>query len=162
MGKIILPILILFATACSVTKPTQLMHPYSGNAIGCGNFIIYQLTEDNQEYVSIKVDINSIAVQSMQSYALGKAQVVSVTRKKFDGMINQALCNDVMVDKPRKLLEEEAQDGILEVFLTESEIEKASNREPFIVTVVIKKVSFETMSIDYLRIENVNVGWLPG
>ena len=138
------------------------MHPYSGDAIGCGNFIIYQLTEDNQEYVSIKVDINSIAIQSMQSYALGKAQVVSVSRKKFEGVINQALCNDVIVEKPRKVLEEEARDGIVEVFLTESEIEKASNREPYIVTVVLKKVSFETMSIDYLRIENINVGWLPG
>ena len=137
------------------------MHPYSGDAIGCGNFIIYQLTEDNQEYVSIKVDINSIAIQSMQSYALGKAQVVSVSRKKFEGVINQALCNDVIVEKPRKVLEEEARDGIVEVFLTESEIEKASNREPYIVTVVLKKVSFETMSIDYLRIENINVGWLP-
>ena len=153
---------IISITACSVSKSTTSMHPYNGGSVGCGNFIAYQLTEDNKEYVSVVLDVTSIELSRMQVYAIGKADVVRVKRKKFDGPINSSLCNDVMMPKPKELLEEAALEGIVEVYVDIEEKEKAERKEPYKVTIVLKKVVFETMTIDYLRLENINVGWLPG
>lgn len=138
------------------------MHPFSGGSIGCGDFIAYKLSEDNSEYVSIIVDISMIELEQMQAYAIGKADVVQVTRKKFDGSIGESLCNDVMSDKPKELLSEVATQGVIELHVSEGEREKQKKDEPYKVTLILKKVVFSTMTIDYLRLENVNVGWLPG
>lgn len=147
---------------CSVTKSTKNIHPFSGNSVGCGNFIIYKLSEDNNEYVSVVVDVSSIELKETQIYSVGRAAVVNVTRKKYASSIDASLCNDVLMDKPRELLKEIAMEGTVEVIVTDYQLEKAEKKEPYEVTVILKKVVFETMSIDYLRIENINVGWLPG
>ena len=147
---------------CLVTKSTKSIHPYSGDSVGCGNFIIYKLSEDNNEYVSVVVDVSSVELHELQVYSLGKADVVKVTRKKYATPINASLCNDVIMDKPKELLKEIAMEGAVEVVVSEYNLEKAEKKEPYAVTIILKKVIFETMLIDYLRIENINVGWLPG
>ncbi|MEO9485064.1 MAG: hypothetical protein ABJG47_16510 [Ekhidna sp.] len=162
MNKIVTLLLAVILIGCSVTKTTNNIHPFSGDSMGCGNFIVYQLSEDNSEYVSIVVDVSSIDLEEMQVYNVSKADVVRVTRKKYASAVNASLCNDVMMDKPKELLEEIASEGVVEVFVTNYQLEKAENKEPYNVTIVLKKVIFETISIDYLRIENINVGWLPG
>ena len=162
MNKLFDLLLILAIASCSVTKSTKSMHPYSGGSVGCGNFIVYKLTEDNKEYVSVVVDVLSIELESMQTYAIGKADVIKVSRKKYDGVIDAALCNDVMANKPKKLFEEEATSGQVELILNKVEMEKAKKNEPYRATIVLKKIVFESTSIDYLRLENINVGWLPG
>lgn len=154
--------LILGASACAVNKSTKSMHPYSGGSLGCGNFIVYKLSEDNTEYVSVILDVSSIELTQVQAYALGKAEVVQVIRKKFSGPIDASLCNDVMKDRPEDLLEEKATQGIVEVRINEAEREKALAKQPYNVTVILKNVIFGTMTIDYLRVDSVNVGWLPG
>lgn len=138
------------------------MHPFNGESTGCGNFIVYKLSDDSKEYVSIVLNISSIDLQKMQAYSVGKADVVTVKRKKYNGSIAESLCNDVAATKPTELLEEVAVDGIVEVYVDALEKEKAERNEPYKVTIVLKKVVFKTLTIDYLRIENVNVGWLPG
>ncbi len=162
MKQIYLLILVIAASACSVTKSTKSVHPYSGGSVGCGNFIVYKLTEDNTEYVSVVLDVNLIELETSQAYAIGKADVVKVTRKKYKGTIDTSLCNDVMVDKPEEVLEEVATGGIVEVRVAEAEISKAEKKESYQATIILKKVVFEGMVIDYLRLENVTVGWLPG
>lgn len=155
-------ILIGLLSSCAVNKSTKTMHPYSGGSVGCGNFIVYKLTEDNTEFVSVVLDVNSIELEPSQAYAIGKADVVKVTRKKYAGAIGATLCNDVMVEKPRELLEEIAREGIVEIRVSEDERKKAEKKEAYKATVILKNVVFETMTIDYLRLENINVGWLPG
>ncbi|MEQ9466633.1 MAG: hypothetical protein RLN88_04425 [Ekhidna sp.] len=162
MLRFIILIAAISFSACSVTKSTQSMHPFDGGSVGCGNFIVYKLSGDNQEYVSVVLDVTSIELQKMQAYSVDKAEVVKVKRKKYDGPINASLCNDVMMQKPNELLEEVAIDGIVEVYVDLLEKEKAEKKEPYKVTIVLKKIVFETMTIDYLRLENINVGWLPG
>ncbi len=162
--KILLKLLpILLITSCSVSKNTKTIHPFSGGSVGCGNFIVYKLTEDNKEYVSVVVDVSSIELEPRQSYGIGKSDVVKVTRKKYDSEINTTLCNDLMPEKrPSEILEEVASDGTIELLVSEPELEKANKNEPYKATVILRNVVFETVSIDYLRLENINVGWLPG
>ncbi|WP_436516852.1 hypothetical protein [Ekhidna sp. To15] len=156
-------LLILIIASCSVSKSTKTMHPFSGESVGCGNFIIYKLAEDNKEYVSVVVDVSTIELEPRQSYGIGKSEVVKVTRKKYDSEISTTLCNDVMPNKrPKELLEELASDGTVELVISPIELEKAKKDEPYKATVILRKVVFETVSIDYLRLENINVGWLPG
>ncbi|MEQ8904346.1 hypothetical protein [Ekhidna sp.] len=162
MNKFLISLLVVLFSACAVTKSTKTMHPYSGDNIGCGDFIIYKLANNNKEYVSVIIDMSAIEVENLQAYAIGKADVVIVTRRKFDGPINSSLCNDVMSDKPEELLEEIATDGVVELLVNEAQQEEKKKGNPYKVTVVLKKVVFEGMTIDYLRMENVNVGWLPG
>ncbi|MEP1032996.1 hypothetical protein [Ekhidna sp.] len=163
MKKLSYITLIFLIASCSVSKSTKTMHPFSGDSVGCGNFIVYKLTEDNKEFVSIIVDVSSIELEARQSYGIGKSEIIKVTRKKYEGAINETLCNDVMIaKKPKELLEEVATDGVVDLIVSEVEQEKANNNEPYKATIILKNVVFESISIDYLRLDNINVGWLPG
>ncbi len=163
MKNLIFLTLVLVIASCSVTKNTQKMHPFSGDSIGCGNFTVFKLTENNAEYVSISVDVSSIELVSKQAYGIGKTDIVKVVRKKYYAAINETLCNDVMPSTfPKELLTEIAKEGMVEVILTKADQEKAMNKQPYKATVVLRNVVFETISVDYLRLENINVGWLPG
>ena len=154
MNKLYFLLTLLLLIGCTVTKNTKSIHPYTGASVGCGNFIIYKLGEDNKEYVSVVVDISSIELESTQTYGIGKTEVVKVTRKKFDSSIDATLCNDVMpATRPVELLEEVASEGIVEVIVVEAELEKAEKREAYRATVILKNVVFETQAIDYLRLE---------
>lgn len=153
---------IVFFVSCSVTKPTKVTHPYTGKQLGCGDFIVYKLTDNGNELVSVSLTIDKISLQTSQVYGIGKTDVLEVKRKKYSGAIDASLCNDVMTEKPIKEVDEIASSGIVEVLLSTAEIEKAKRNEPYLVTVTLKNVVFEGLEIDYLKIENVNVGWLPG
>src|SRR5690606_35689781 len=110
---------------CSVTKSTQSMHQFTGGEVGCGNFIVYKLTESNDEYVSIALNASELEFEEFQAYAIGKTEIMEVKHKKFDGPINQALCNDVMGKRPAEILEETATSGVVEILVSEVEREKA-------------------------------------
>ncbi|WP_420315705.1 hypothetical protein [Ekhidna sp.] len=154
--------IILFLLSCSVSKPTKTLHPYTGQQLGCGNFIAYKLSEDNNEYISISFNASNVELGAKQSYGIGKASIVEVKRKKYEGRIDQSLCNDVMMDKPDIIIEELATGGIVEILIRDEEIEKSKNNEPYNVTIILRDVTFEGSVVDYLRIEKINVGWLPG
>jgi len=67
-----------------------------------------------------------------------------------------------MGQKPELLGEESPSQGTVEMIGSAEEREKATKNQEYRVTVVFKKVIFEDSAIDYLRIEDVYVGWLPG
>ncbi|MEO9869257.1 hypothetical protein [Ekhidna sp.] len=162
MNKILFLALFIIISACSVTKSTKSSHQFTGGSVGCGNFIVYKLSEDNTEYVSVAVNARSIDVESDQAYAIGKADIVEVKRKKYAGKVDASLCNDVMIDMPKEELEEVATSGIVELKLSKEELEKAKNKRPYRATVILKNVIFGSLTIDYLYLENIYVGWLPG
>ncbi len=162
MNKFLILVTCIIGFGCAVNKSTKTMHPYSGNSAGCGNFIVYKLTDDETEFVSIKVDISKIDLEKSQVYAIGKAEVVSINRKKYGASIGSSICNDVMIDPPKLLLEETANDGLVELTLTEENLVKAKNNQPYRVTVILKNVIFKSIAVDYLQFDNVYVGWLPG
>lgn len=162
MKKQFILLIVVLVSACTVNKSTKSMHPYEGDVVGCGDFIVYKLTEDNEEYISIVVDLSSIVLEERQAYAIGKADVVNVTRKKFNGPIHAALCNDVMGERPEEVLTESADGGIVELIVGKLQQEKKEKGEPYTITLVLKNVTFETATVDYLRLDDVNVGWLPG
>lgn len=155
-------VLLIACLSCTASKQTKTIHPFTGDAVGCGQFIVYKLTESNDEYVSISFDVGSVLLQRLQSYAIDKAQVVTVKRKRFEAPIHDTLCNDVRREKPQKSFEEAAKEGIVEIYLSDIDIERAKNKESYYVTVVLKNVIFDSISIDYLRLEKIYVGWLPG
>ncbi len=156
-------ITILFVMAgCSVNKSSKTIHPYLGNSIGCGDFIVYKLEEDNTGFVSIAFNAKSVDLQRFQAYGVGKTDILEIKKKKYKGSISASICNDVMTEKPELVLEESPRQGVVEILIAEDQIEKAKNNEGYKVTIVLKKVLFEKSAIDYLRIEDVYVGWLPG
>ncbi|WP_421762586.1 hypothetical protein [Ekhidna sp.] len=162
MKNILIFTSLILLTACAVNKNTKSTNPYTGDTVGCGNFIVYKLNEDNSEFVSIVIDAGSVELESTQSYGIGKADIVKVARKKYAGSIAASLCNDVMMDKPDELLDEVATSGTVELLVDELEIEKAKKNEAYKVTVILRKVAFGDTTIDYVRLEDVMVGWLPG
>ena len=138
------------------------MHIFTGHSIGCGDFIVYKLSEDNREYVSIAFNAKKAELRDFQAYGVGKTDILEVRRRKYREPISPAICNDVMVDKPELILEESPKEGVIEILVSEEERKKAMENKGYKVTIVLKKVLFEDSAIDYLRIENVFVGWLPG
>jgi len=161
--RILLMLLAAGIAGCAVRKNTQTIHPFSGESIGCSNFIIYQLSVDQKQYIAVKLDASSIEWQGSQAYTIGKADILSVQLRTFDGAVSQMLCNDVnLTTRPKKLSEEVAKEGVVEVMISREEIDKASNNRGYKASVVLKNVIFDSLRIDYLKIDNVYVGWLPG
>ena len=162
MKNILLLVFVFLSISCTVTKSTSKIHPFNGDDLGCENLIAYKLSKNNHEYVSINVDIGSIELGEKQAYGIGKSDVVEVVRRKFEGPVNQTLCTDVIIDrKPEKLLEETATEGIVELYVNKDELVKVKDNRPYTATIILRNVLFETTSIDYLRLERINVGWSP-
>ena len=162
MKSLSIVLLTLLVGGCTVNKNTSTMHPFTGHEIGCGNFIVFKLSEDNTEYVSVAFNASEVEWEDFQGYSLEKAQIAKVERKKYRSPIHTTLCNDVMTDRPEQLLSDVAISGTLEILANDIEREKAKEDQGYRVTIILKDVFFENSSIDYLRIDNVYVGWLPG
>ncbi len=162
MKSRLLPVCLLLLFGCAVNKGTKSIHVFKGDSIGCGDFIVYKLSEDNREYVSIAFNAKNVKLRDFQAYGVGKTDILEVKRRKYRESISASICNDVMVDKPELILDESPSEGVIEILISEEERKKASQNKGYNVTIVLKKVLFENSAIDYLRIENVFVGWLPG
>lgn len=162
MKQFLLLLMLAGVMGCSVNKTMQESHRFTGKTVGCGNFTVYRLTEDNQSYISVNLKVAQLELNEKQVYAIGKADVVDVRHKAFSGPINNAICNDVMGDRPDQQTNEMAKSGQVEVLFSKEELTKARNNEPYRVTVVLKDVVFGGVTISYLRYENTYVGWLPG
>ena len=145
-----------------MNKKTKSLHSFDGDAIGCGDFIVYKLSRDTKEYISIAFNAKEVDLQAFQAYGVGMTDIMEVKRRKYKESIGASICNDVMVNKPDLLLEESPKQGVIEILVSDGEREKAKNNQGYYVTVVLKKLLFQDAAIDYLRIENVYVGWLPG
>lgn len=137
-------------------------HPFTGEKVGCGNFIIYQLSEDESQYLSISFKIQDVELKSSQTYHVGKAEIVEVKQRKYTGPIGDLICNDIAAQRPELLEEEIATEGLVEIVIDETNLKKAKENQPYKVTVVAKKLNFKSSSIEYLNISDVMVGWLPG
>lgn len=160
-----LVIILLFSiliAGCAVNKHTKSIHNFKGDAIGCGDFIVYKLSSDYTEYISVAFNARNVELQDFQAYGVGKTDIMEVKLRKYKAPISASICNDVMADKPELILEESPKQGVVEIIISEENREKARKNQGYNVTVVLKKVLFEDSTIDYLRIENVYVGWLPG
>lgn len=152
--------LLLMIASCSVSKKTSTINPFQGDTVGCGNFIVFRLSEDGKQYISVSVNANEVEFED--SFALVDAKAVEVKWKKFAGDIRSAICNDVMGDKPSQLNDQVAKSGAVSIKINDEERRKKENNEAYKVTVVLKELIFEDLTVDYLQIENVVVGWLPG
>ena len=152
----------LILSGCAVTKGTKSLHSFDGDSLGCGDFIVYKLTKDNKEYISVAFSAKNVELREFQAYGIGKTDIMQVKRRKYKEPIIASLCNDVMEQKPELLVEESPIQGTVEIIVSAEEREKAKKNQEYRVTVVFKKVIFEDSAIDYLRIEDVYVGWLPG
>ena len=147
---------------CAVYKGTTSLHPFDGDGLGCRDFVVYRLTKDNTEYISIAFSAKSIEMREFQAYGIGKTDIMQVKRRKYKEPIIASLCSDFMTGKPELLQEEAPSQGTVEIIVSSEEREKAKKNQEYRITVVLKKVIFEDSAIDYLRIEDVLVGWLPG
>lgn len=162
MKNLIIFIACFVLAGCAVNKGTKSIHVFKGDAIGCGDFIVYKLSDDNKEYISIAFNAKNVELRDFQAYGVGKTDIMEVKRRKYKEPISASICNDVMVDKPELVLEESPKQGVIEILISEENREKARKNQGYNVTIVLKKILFENSAIDYLRIENVYVGWLPG
>lgn len=154
--------ILITLTACSTNKQLQSIHPFQGSQGGCGNFMVYKLSEDKKQVLSIVVNMQGITPKALQSYGLDKTEVVEVTWKMYAGDISPSLCNDVLTPRPRQLKDVVATSGLVDIFINDLEREKIEQGRPYKVTIVLRKIAFEGLFLSNLRIENVNVGWLPG
>lgn len=153
-------LLILFS-ACAVNKASTTSHPFVGGQVGCGNFTIYKLSEDNTELISISLKANGLDLRESQAYSVEKS-AIEVKRKKYANAIDASLCNDIMSEMPKLVSELIATDGLVEVRVTKENLEKYNANDAYRVTLIIKDLVFPDSKIDYLQIENVVVGWMPG
>ncbi|MEP1097530.1 MAG: hypothetical protein ABJG78_20605 [Cyclobacteriaceae bacterium] len=152
--------ILLIIVGCSVSKKTSAVNPFQGDTVGCGNFIVYRFSEDGDQYISVSFNANEVEFED--SFERINAQYIEVKWEKFAGDMRSAICNDVMGEKPNQLMDQIAKSGSVSIRVNEAEQKKKENNEAYKVTVTLKDLVFENLSVDYLQIENVVVGWLPG
>lgn len=145
-----------------MSKSTNSVNPFDGDVVGCGNFIVYKLSENDQEFISIALHASSVELRSNQSYGVGKSEALEIKWKKFDGDVSPTLCNDVAGVRPTKTLERAAKSGVLNVRIDKISLEKSKTGAPYKVTLVLKNVVFDGLVVDYLEIQDAQVGWIPG
>ena len=152
----------ILVIGCATTKTTGTLHHFNGSEAGCGNFIVFKLSEDSREFVSVSLDARNVEYGESLTLKIGDSDGLKVRWKKYNGDVRAILCNDVGSTGPKLLSEKEASSGKVEIRVSEEGRENAAQGEPYQVTLILKNVIFEGVTIDYLQINNVNVGWIPG
>lgn len=160
MRTIFLVSILILSFSCSVSKQTGAINPFQGERVGCGNFIVYKLSEDGSQYISISVNANE--VEFKDSYALVEAESIEVRWRKFDGNISSFICSDISGDKPGLQINQIAKSGSISIKVSDEELKKKEKEEAYKVTLILKDIIFDGLTIDYLHLENIQVGWLPG
>lgn len=155
--------LVLLLAGCTVRQTISTINPFSnGDQVGCGNFIIYKLSQDGKEYVSVALNATGLELAEIQTFYIGRDDLLEVKWKKFESDVRKMLCNDVLGRRPETISDWLAQSGSVTLKLSGQDLEKSKRREAFNVSLILKKVAFEGTSVDYLSIENVTIGWIPG
>ncbi len=152
----------LLIASCTVSKTTSPLHPFRGGQLGCGNFVVYKLTEDEKAYISVSYVASAYQFKETQSFEISVGGGVKVRWKKFEESIRSSLCNDVRTVNLRPTLDQTAESGSVEVRIDQNSLSMAEDDKPYEVTLVLKNIVFDGLVVDYLQIENVTVGWMPG
>ncbi|MEQ9405549.1 MAG: hypothetical protein RIM99_18315 [Cyclobacteriaceae bacterium] len=156
-------LLTLLITSCTVSQKTNAINPFSGDQVGCGNFIVYKLSEDGTQYISVALNAGSIELERSQTYNIQNSNdLLEVTWRQFEGDVSSSLCNDLRTKRPEESINLVSGSGTVNVRLSEEELEKARKGEAYKATLTLRKIVFEGLTVDYLQIENITVGWLPG
>ena len=154
--------IILFLLCSCVTNRNLSSHPYSGSTIGCGSFTVYKLTQMNKGFLSVRYTGDYESLSQESSIDLSKTQLFTVQNKFYDGSIKELLCNDVLINPPIELSNEEAIAGELSISMTKEDFQSMKSGRPYEISVRLKNIQFESGVIEYIELENVLVGWLPG
>lgn len=154
--------LLLLLAACTVSKSTNTVNPFNGKVVGCGNFIVYQLSGDNKEFISIALNAKEVELKANLGFVIGRSEGIEVKWKKFSGDISNVLCNDAVGNRPERVHELTASGGTLNVSIEKDLLEQAKNGDPYKVSLILKNVVFEGLVVDYIEIKDVQVGWIPG
>ena len=156
----------LFATiiaciSCTASKNNvgSQIKVFSGPVISCGSASIFQLNEEKDSYILVKLDMAEINASS--KIKIGDPGI-EVRLVKFDGDVSNAPCNDVMYDTPKKLNEQLANSGILELIIPPEELEKKRSGSGYRIDVMSTNLTFNDGSVFEVSVKNAFVGWLPG
>jgi hypothetical protein len=89
--------------------------PFDGDSIGCGNFSIYQLSEDGTKYLQINMDVSKLDLSESQEYFVGDS--LEIKWREFNADVRQAICNDVAYKKSKPEVEKLANSGIINLMI---------------------------------------------
>lgn len=153
---------LILLSACTVSKSTNTINPFRGDVAGCGNFIVYKLSEDGNQFISVALHAASIELGASQTFSIGRSEAVEIKWKKFEGDVGATLCNDVVGQRPRRIYDFTATSGTLNVQIDEVELVKVKAGDPYNVNLLLKNVVFDSLVVDYLEIKDAKVGWIPG
>lgn len=147
---------------CSVSKTTSEPSIFQGDTIGCGHFSIYQFSEDGKMYVSVRVH-QGFTFQESQAFDLSAQDQLTVRWNVFDSDVRNSLCNDVMPNKKERPLNHQlAKSGNVKILMSQENLDKKADNQPYKVTVRLSDIVFEGLTINELQMDNVLVGWIPG
>lgn len=131
---------------------------FTGTQAGCGHMIVYKLTENNTEYISMALNTKGLKLTNSQTYWIGKEDFLEVKWKVFNRDIQNSICNEGLDRRPRPSINLAATSGIVKIQVSDEDLIKSRRKESYIVTVELRNIVFEGLTVDYLRLENVQVG----
>ncbi|MEM7108894.1 MAG: hypothetical protein AAF519_11765 [Bacteroidota bacterium] len=161
MFKYLYFVVIIMSVSCTTTKKSakDKVEVFRGPVVSCGNASIFQLNNEKNRYILVKLDMSNI--DSSTRVEIGDPGV-TVSLVKFDGDVSNRPCNDVMDDAPKEISSQQAQHGDLEVTISPEELEKKRSGAGYRIHLESSNITFPDGFTFAVSIHDAYVGWLPG
>ena len=133
---------------------------FDGPVLSCGDAFVFQLNATKDAYLLVTLDMSRI--QDENSQIKVNDTRVKVMLVRFDGDVSNVPCNDVIDDPPKKLSEQVAKRGLIQVIISADEIENKKKGQGYRISIKAADIGFDNDRLYHFEVKDVYVGWLPG
>ncbi len=169
VAQTVIVMVCLLATGCSPAVVTPRAEMFSGEAGGCGSFLVYRFNDGRTLAVAVRVDENGLDLSSVPTRVeiTPSKRSLAVEILQFASPANAYFCDDVGGD-PEPMARWAAVAGsiaiVRRVAPPPSEFRSAThNVSATLTNLRIRNVETgREATLDEVRIDDVWVGWLAG
>ena len=155
-------ICLMLLWGCGPTKNSKgdQAKVFDGPILSCGDAFVFQLYATKDAYLLVTLDMSQIQDENSQIRVNDASVKVMLVR--FDGDVSNVPCNDVIDDPPKKLSEQVAKRGLVQVIISADEIEKKKKGQGYRISIKAADIGFDNGRLYHFEVNDVYVGWLPG
>lgn len=160
----------MLATSCNKNTSTTVLSTYNfqDSGDGCANFIVYKHDNDANATLSVSGmrDVLNLSSEAL-SFNLPH-DGLTIQLNQFDGPIGYYYCDDVAGDEAMIITTSSPISGTAEITITADSTYVSTYEIHYELSVFLKNLEFEvpdsdeTIVIEDISFEGINVGWLPG
>lgn len=144
---------------------------FTSTSYGCSNFIVYKVNKNEDAAIAVignREKLNLSTTEQTFNLTSVNPDELKVEIRRYKGNAGKYYCNDVPSEAGDLISIWNSKNGNVTIKIVQDSVGTNAVGKPlYIIDVKINNIEFENnngrnISIDELKFENVNVGWLPG